>query len=169
MDTKIDGVFEYKSYRYIPYNLRNEWKTLYNFYGTNFYKNMHKRNHLFAQIRIDYYNEELTRFNILEEICNKFEPKVINLKSKYKNEKEYSENIKKSILNSLKDIKNFIKVNKNIINKKIHINDIPLKNNIEYYHNSKCYDLDDISSQKSVLIISLLLIILAFYLTFDNE
>jgi hypothetical protein len=169
MDTKIDGVFEYKSYRYIPYNLRNEWKTLYNIYSRKFYKNMHNRNHLFAQIRIDYYNEELLRFNMLEEICNKFEPKVINLKSKYINEKEYSENIKKSILNSLRDIKRFIKINKNLINNKIHVNDIPLKNNIEHYNDSKCHNLDAMTSQKTILIISLLLIIITFYLTFDNE
>ena len=169
MDTKIDGVFEYKSYRYIPYNLRNEWKTLYNIYSKKFYKNMHTRSHLFAQIRIDYYNEELLRFNMLEEICNDFEPKVQNLKSKYNNEKEYSENIKKSILKSLKNIKDFIKVNKKIINKKIHVNNIPLKKNIEHYNNSKCYDLDDVSSNKPILIISLLIIILVFYLIFDNE
>ena len=67
MDNKIDGIFEYKSYRYIPNDLRKEWKTLYNIYGRNFYKNMHKRNNLFPQMRIDLYNEELLRLNMLEE------------------------------------------------------------------------------------------------------
>ena len=148
MDNKIDGIFEYKSYRYIPNDLRKEWKTLYNIYGRNFYKNMHKRNNLFPQMRIDLYNEELLRLNMLEDICNKFEPKVINLKSKYDDEKEYREDIKKSILKSLEHIKKFVKINKNIINNKIDNNDIPLRKTIEHYDN-QCYDLDYISNKKN--------------------
>jgi len=168
MNTKIDGVFEYKSYRYIPYNLRNEWKTLYNIYSKNFYNNMHKRNKLFSQMRVDFYNEELSRLDMLDKMCNNFELKVINLKGKYENEKKYSEDIKKSIINSLKDIKNFIKINKNIVNEKFDINDIPLKNNIEYFDNS-CHNLDRISDKKTIIVLSLFITILIFYLTFESE
>jgi len=169
MESKIDSIFEEKYYRYIPYNLRNEWKTTYNLYGKNFYKNMHLKNNLFPVYRIDYYNEELFRLNNLSKLCNKFKENIKNIKYKYESDKEYSEKLQKSILNSLDKIDKFVKVNKNLLNKKININKIPIKRkNIEHFDNNKCNDLDKLSNRKLTIIISLVIIILFFYISFNE-
>ena len=47
MNQKIDGVFDANSYRYIPYDLRNEWKTLYNLFSKSFYDKMHLKYKIF--------------------------------------------------------------------------------------------------------------------------
>ena len=33
----IDNIFDYKSYRYIPENLKAEWKNLYNLYSGDYF------------------------------------------------------------------------------------------------------------------------------------
>jgi len=168
MENTIDGIFEDKYYRYIPYNLRSEWKTIYNIYSRNFYVNLHKKHKLFPIFRIDYYNEELQRLNNLEDLCFKFKLKVNNLKNKLENEVEYSNKVKKSLLQSLNKIEKFIKVNKNLLSKKINSNNIPLKKNIESFDNNQtCNDMSVISNNKFNIVIMLVIIILFFYLTFN--
>ena len=168
MENTIDGIFEDKYYRYIPYNLKNKWKTIYNLYGKKFYSNLHKKHKLFPVLRIDYYNEELERLNYLEEICLNFKQKVNSIQNKYENDFEYSNNAKKSFLKSLNEIEKFIKVNKKLLSKKMNINQIPVKKSIETFKNHEtCNNMQVISKNKFNTVIMLILIISFFYLTFD--
>ena len=38
----IDNIFDYDSYRYVPQELKAEWKTLYNLYIGNYFKKQHE-------------------------------------------------------------------------------------------------------------------------------
>ena len=111
MTKLIDNVFDYDSYRYIPNELKAEWKTLYNLYIGNYFNKQHEIYKIYPQNRIDFYNEEILRLNRLENLCNNFIKKVENIKPKYNKDVEYSNFIKDSLKNS--------------INKKI-ISDLPL-------------------------------------------
>ena len=67
----IDSIFDYKNYRYVPIELRMEWKTLYNLYKGGYFIKQHKLFKIFPQNRIDYYNEELLRLNRVEKMVKK--------------------------------------------------------------------------------------------------
>ena len=164
MNDKIDGIFEYKSYRYVPYNLRNEWKTFYNFTGKSFYNKLHSQYNLFPYINIDIYNEELGRIDNLNKLCYNFKNQVDNLKPKNNDDIAYSEIIKDSLLTSINEINTFLKVKKKFLMKQINNNKVPLKeNNIEHFNNQTCNSIDTVSDRKPLIIFSLIFIIL-FYL-----
>lgn len=167
MSKLIDNVFDYDSYRYIPNELKAEWKTLYNLYIGNYFVKQHEIYKIYPQNRIDYYNEEILRINRLENICNNFLKKVESLKPKYNNDVEYSNKIKDSLKNSINKITLFLNNKKNLINKKVEVNDIPIKKTVEHYN--ECYDMDSITKSKVSIIITLILIIVIFYFTFYVE
>ena len=52
----IDNIFTYDSYRYVPEDLKLEWKTLYNYYSTKYFDKQHKIYSIFPQNRIDFYS-----------------------------------------------------------------------------------------------------------------
>ena len=164
MNDKIDGIFEFKSYRYVPYSLRSEWKTFYNYTGKKFYDKLNLQNKLFPYINIDIYNEELERINNLDNLCNNFEVKVKNLKPKNKTDISYSEDIKKSLFESINEIKQFLNVKKNILMKQVNTKNVPLKEKtIEHFKSQSCNNIEDIGDRRSIIIFSLIFIIL-FYL-----
>lgn len=165
MNNKIDGVFEYKSYRYIPYNLRNEWKTMYNLISKKFYKEMNEKYKLFPYKQIDFYNEELRRYNEIQKLSKDFAEKVKDLKPMYNSDIEYSEDIKNSLLVSLSEIDKFININKSILLKKVIDREVPIKNDhsIEHFEQQCNNDLDTISNRKPIIFLSILFIII-FYI-----
>ena len=164
MNDKIDGIFEFKSYRYVPYSLRSEWKTFYNYTSKRFYDKINYQNKLFPYINIDIYNEELDRINNLNYLCNEFNTKLKNLQPKYKSDLKYGEDIKKSLTQSINEIQQFLKIKKNLLINKINKKQVPLKENtIEHFEEKSCNNIDVIGDRKHIIVISLLFIIL-FYL-----
>lgn len=163
MNEKIDGVFDANSYRYIPYDLRNEWKTLYNFFDKKFYDKMHLKYEIFPYIKADFYNEELIRINNFENLCKKFSKKINNLIPKYENEREYSEEIKNSLYDSINEILKFIDNKKTILNKNVLEKNVPLKNNFMIEEFKQCNSLDKISKNRSIILL-LVIIIIIFYI-----
>ena len=165
MDFKIDGVFDSLSYRYIPYNLRNEWKTVYNLVSKNFFNNMHNLYKIQPQIRIDLYNNELDRINRLNELNENFKKSIKSIKPKTKNDIEYSIKIKNRLTNSCKLIESFINANKSIISDKINDKKIPIKHIKEDFGN--CYNYDKISKKGYIIILSIILLIVIFNISFE--
>ena len=163
MNEKIDGVFDANSYRYIPYDLRNEWKTLYNLFDRSFYDKMHLKYEIFPYIKTDFYNEELIRINNFENLCKKFSNKINNLVPKYENEKEYSEEVKNSLSSSINEILKFLSNKKTILNKNILEKNIPIKNTNMIEEFNQCNSLDKISKNRSIIIL-LIIIIIIFYI-----
>ena len=167
MSRLIDNIFDYDSYRYVPNQLKAEWKTLYNLYIGNYFNRQHEIYKIYPQNRIDFYNEEILRINRLENLCNNFFKKLDSLQPKYNNDVEYSNKIKDSLRNSIKKITLFLNNKENLINKKVEINEIPIKKSIECFND--CYDMDSVSRNKVCIIITLILIIVIFYITFYVE
>ena len=167
MTKLIDNIFDYDSYRYVPNELKAEWKTLYNLYLGNYFKKQHEIYKIHPQNRIDFYNEEILRINRIENLCNNFFKKVESIQPKYNNDVEYSNKIKDSLKNSVNKITLFLNNKKNLLNKKVEINEIPLKKIIENYND--CYDMDKVTKNKVSIIITLILIIVIFYFTFYVE
>jgi hypothetical protein len=163
----IDNIFDYDSYRYVPQELKAEWKTLYNLYIGNYFKKQHEIYKIHPQNRIDFYNEEILRLDRLQKLCDSFLDKIENLQPKYNSDVEYSGKIKKSLKKSINKLNLFLKNKKDLVNKKVKINDIPLKKEIEHFN--QCYDLDSASNNKIPIIVSIILIIVMFYITFYVE
>ena len=128
----IDNVFDYKNYRYVPINLRMEWKTLYNLYSGDYFNTQHKLFNIFPQNRIDYYNEELSRLNRVENLAIKFKNNLKNIQPKYNSDIEHSKEIKNSLEKSIDKMLDFIFNKKTILEKKINKNNIPKKKRIYY-------------------------------------
>ena len=163
----IDNIFDYDSYRYVPQELKAEWKTLYNLYIGNYFKKQHEIYKIHPQNRIDFYNEEILRLDRLQNLCDKFLDKIENLQPKYNSDVEYSGKIKKSLKKSINKLNLFLNNKKKLVNKKVKVNDIPLKQEIEHFN--QCYDLDNASNNKIPIIVSIILIIVMFYVTFYIE
>ena len=164
MNDKIDGIFEYKSYRYVPYSLRSEWKTFYNYTSKKFYDRLNAQNKLFPYINIDIYNEELQRINNLRYLCDDFYIKVKNIQPKNDSDLKYSEDVKNSLSKSVDEIKQFLLIKKKLLMKHVDNKKIPLKENtIEHFDNESCNNIDNVGDRRSIIIFSLIFIIL-FYL-----
>ena len=164
MNDKIDGVFEFKSYRYVPYDLRNEWKTFYNLTSKKFYNKLHSKFNVFPYMNIDFYNEEILRINYLDTLCSNFKLQVDNLKPKFDSDIDYSEEVKQSLLVSINEIKDFLGAKKKILMNNVKDKQIPIKeNNIEHFEDNSCNTIDTVMDRRPVIIFSLLFVIL-FYL-----
>ena len=158
----IDNVFDYKNYRYVPINLRMEWKTLYNLYSGDYFNTQHKLFNIFPQNRIDYYNEELSRLNRVENLAIKFKNNLKNIQPKYNSDIEHSKEIKNSLEKSIDKMLDFIFNKKTILEKKINKNNIPKKKEFileKFTNDKKEYDYVPIY-------ITLIMVFLLFYLLF---
>ena len=159
MNIKIDGIFDCVSYRYIPYELKSEWKTLINYYKSNYFENKIKLNSLFDQIKIDIYNEELNRLNNIEIICNNFNKKIKNIHTKYECEKKYGDYIQKNLHSNVNEIKKFINIKKQKLYQKIKENNI-LNDKINYKIIESFNDNNKKEINKKCSIIIILMILL---------
>ena len=130
----IDSIFDYKNYRYVPIELRMEWKTLYNLYKGGYFIKQHKLFKIFPQNRIDYYNEELLRLNHIEKLVKKFENNIKNIQPKYNSDIKYSKQIKKSLEKSIKKMNEFILNKKSILEEKFNKKNIPRNEKIGRAH-----------------------------------
>ena len=157
----IDSIFDYKNYRYVPIELRMEWKTLYNLYKGNYFIKQHELFKIFPQNRIDYYNEELLRLNQIEKLVSKFENSIIKIQPKYNSDIEHSKQIKKSLEKSINKMKEFINNKKSILEDKFNKQNIPRNEIIveNFTNEKKEYDYVPIY-------ITLIMIFLLFYLLF---
>lgn len=164
MNDKIDGIFEYKSYRYVPYDLRNDWKTFYNLTSKKFYNKLNSHYNLFPYINIDLHNEELEKIDNLVKLCSDFEIKVDNLKPKIESDLEYSMQIKDSLKTSLKEMNEFLDIKRKILMNHVTEKKMPLKeNSIEHFKTNTCNSIENVNDRRSLIIFSLLFIIL-FYI-----
>lgn len=157
----IDSIFDYKNYRYVPIELRMEWKTLYNLYKGNYFIKQHELFKIFPQNRIDFYNEELLRLNRVEKMIKKFENSIKKIQPKYNSDIEHSKQIKKSLEKSIKKMNEFILNKKSILEEKFNKKNIPRNEIIieNFKNNKKEYDYVPIY-------ITLIMIFLLFYLLF---
>lgn len=158
----IDSIFDYKNYRYVPIELRMEWKTLYNLYSGDYFNTQHKLFNIFPQNRIDYYNEELSRLNRVENLAIKFKNNLKNIQPKYNSDIEHSKEIKNSLEKSIDKMLDFIFNKKTILEKKINKNNIPKKKEFileKFTNDKKEYDYVPIY-------ITLIMVFLLFYLLF---
>lgn len=157
----IDNVFDYKNYRYVPINLRMEWKTLYNLYSGDYFNIQHKLYNIFPQNRIDYYNEELSRLNQVEKLAIKFKNNLKNIQPKYNSDIEHSKEIKKSLEKSIDKMLDFLCNKKTTLENKFNKNNIPKKEPIieNFSNDNKEYDYVPIY-------ITLIMVFLLFYLLF---
>ncbi len=163
----IDNIFDYDAYRYVPQDLKAEWKTLYNLYIGNYFKKQHEIYKIYPQNRIDFYNEEILRLERIDIMCNNFLNKIKNLQPKYNSDIEYSDKMKESLEKSINKLKLFLKNKNDLVNRKVDVNSIPRINDTEHFN--QCYDLDSASNNKFPILISIILIILIFYITFYVE
>ena len=163
----IDNIFNYKSYRYVPEQLKSEWKTLYNLYSSDYFNKQHKIYNIYPQNRIDIYNEELTRLNEIEKLYIKFNCALDRLQPKYNSDIEYSENIKDSLTKSIEKMHAFVQNRKKILLDRFEKKNIPKQEDVEQFN--QCYDLDTASNNKVPIIISLFVILLIFYLSLYYE
>jgi len=164
----IDNIFDYKSYRYIPENLKAEWKNLYNLYSGDYFNKQHEIYKIYPQNRIDFYNEEILKLDRVNSLCNSFINNINNLQPKYHSDIKYSQEIKHNLQKSIKKLKKFIKIKNELLFKKVKVNQIPKIKHIEHIENfDQCYNLDNASNNKVPIIITLLLIFIIFYLTFN--
>ena len=157
----IDSIFDYKNYRYVPIELRMEWKTLYNLYKGNYFNKQHELYKIFPQNRIDYYNEELFRLNQIDKLIKKFKNNLNKIQPKYNSDIEHSKQIKKSLEKSINKMNEFICNKKLILEEKFYKNNIPRNEIIieNFKNDKKEYDYIPIY-------ITLIMIFLLFYLLF---
>jgi len=158
----IDNIFDYKNYRYVPIELRMEWKTLYNLYSGNYFHTQHKLFKIFPQNRIDYYNEELSRLNRVEELANKFKKSILKIQPKYNSDIKHSNEIKISLENSINKMLEFVNNRQTILEEKFRKQSIPKKQEIiieKFTNEKKEYDYIPIY-------ITLIMVFLLFYLLF---
>ena len=157
----IDSIFDYKNYRYVPIELRMEWKTLYNLYKGNYFIKQHELFKIFPQNRIDFYNEELLRLNRVEKMIKKFENSIKKIQPKYNSDIEHSKQTKKSLEKSIKKMNEFILNKKSILEEKFNKKNIPRNEIIieNFTNDKKEYDYVPIY-------ITLIMIFLLFYLLF---
>ena len=156
----IDSIFDYKNYRYVPMDLRLEWKSLYNLYKGDYFNTQHKLFKIFPQNRIDYYNEELLRLDRVKELASKFKNSLIKIQPKYNSDIEHSNEIKNSLENSINKMLEFINNRKSRLEYKFKKNDIPVKTIIETFENSKK------EYEYIPVYITLIMVFLLFYLLF---
>lgn len=156
----IDSIFDYKNYRYVPMDLRLEWKSLYNLYKGDYFNTQHKLFKIFPQNRIDYYNEELLRLDRVKELASKFKNSIIKIQPKYNSDIEHSNEIKNSLENSINKMLEFINNRKSRLEYKFKKNDIPVKTIIETFENSKK------EYEYIPVYITLIMVFLLFYLLF---
>lgn len=169
MNFTIDKIFNSKSYRYIPTNIRNEWKNLYNYYSCDYYQKLLNSNKLSGQIHIDLYNEQKDKLDKLLTQIKQFEIKINDIKPLYESDKLYSEEIQSQLRNSFYLMKLFVNERKQEINTVINEKNIPIRtqdynidsgNIIEHYQQNPKKK----NNFYKIIVISLLLFIL--YWTF---
>lgn len=160
MSELIDNIFEYKAYRYVPSELRLEWKTLYNLYKGKFYSKYHKIYDIYLEKRIDLYNEEFNRLKRIEYLCLKFNKLFENLQPKYNTDIKYSKEIKKSLKKSIDKLLLFISNKILIIEDIMENKKVSKKNTFEHFNDE--YE-DQLTNSKLTIIITLILIFIIFY------
>ena len=162
----IDNIFTYDSYRYVPEDLKLEWKTLYNYYSTKYFDKQHKIFSIFPQNRIDFYNEEILRIDRLLNICNKFKENIKNLQPKYNIDINYSERIKNELNESISKIEEFLNIKNMNVNKNVSDSKIPLRRIKENYDG---YQEKELTENKYFLLCVIVLIYILFILLLNNS
>ena len=162
----IDNVFTYDSYRYVPEDLKLEWKTLYNYYSVDYFNKQHKIHKIYPQYRIDIYNEEVFRVNRLLDICYKFKDKITKIQPKYSIDINHSKRMQKELTDSNNKIIEFLNNKIKKTNKIIKKNKIPLTHTRETFED---YNLNKVSQNKYLLIVIIVLIYILFILLLNNN
>ena len=162
----IDNIFTYDSYRYVPENLRLEWKTLYNYYSVDYFNKQHKIYEIYPQNRIDIYNEEVTRLDRVIDMTINFKERIKNLQPKYNIDINYSNRMKSELNNSIDKMLEFLNIKLNSVKKITTSNNINLTPINENYEN---YEVEDISENKTNLFLVIILIYILFILLLNNN
>ena len=127
MDLTIDTIFKSNSYRYIPVDLRNEWRDLYNYNTCGYYDTMIKGYYHNPVAQIDVYNEKHDRINRVLAMIEKFEYKLKTVQPLYKSDKKYNNKIKKELLNSMLSMKIYLQNMLDGVTVTMEENDVPTR------------------------------------------
>lgn len=122
MSKLIDNVFDYDTIRYVPVNIQNEWKNLYNLYKGSFFQHQKKIYNIYCSIQNDYKNDEINKLNYMTDIMKIFKNQVLNIQPKLNSDYEHSENVKKKLLKSIFKINKFLKYKKYLFKKRKKLN-----------------------------------------------
>lgn len=163
----IDNIFDYNSYRYVPEELKVEWKNLYNLYRGEYYKKQHEIYNIYPQTRIDLYNEELDKLKHIENLYINFNCISNNIQPKYNSDIEYSERVKQSLKKSVEKMNTFVQIKKSIVLNKINEKDVPIRENVENFE--QCNDMEQVSNNKIPIIITLLIVLILFFLSLHYD
>ena len=137
MNFTIDKIFSSKSYRYIPTDIRNEWKTIYNYYANGHYEKMYSINIYNPQITIDLHNEQRDRLNRVLNRLTSFSKTIKDIQPETVEDTEHAETAKTELANSLNLMKLFIKERQAELDQKMSVSDMPLRQN----ENNEPYDM----------------------------
>ena len=74
MSKLIDNIFDYETIRYVPIFYQNEWKSLYNSYKTNYFKEQNKIFNIYCTKK---YDNKLNEYNKLKYMKKLKSPPII--------------------------------------------------------------------------------------------
>ena len=135
MSKLIDNVFDYDTIRYVPVNIQNEWKNLYNLYKGRFFERQKKIYNIYCSIQNDFKSDEINKLNYMSVLLNFFKNQVQNIQPKLNIDSDYSEDIKNKLLNSIKKMSKFIKFKKYLLKGKKLQNSVREDKVIEKFSN----------------------------------
>lgn len=163
MDLTIDTIFKSNSYRYIPVDLRNEWRDLYNYNTCGYYDTMIKGYYHNPVAQIDVYNEKYDRINRVLAMIEKFEYKLKTVQPLYNSDKKYNKKIKNELLNSMLSMKTYLNNMLYDVTETMGENDVPVRTAepvefVEHYQN------DTQSKKKKTPVLIILFMIFMCYL-----
>ena len=108
MSKLIDNIFDYETIRYVPIFYQNEWKSLYNSYKTNYFKEQNKIFNIYCTKKYDNKLNEYNKLKYMKKLNVKLFDYFYNLQPKYNSDIQYSDRIKRKLLYSINKISKFV-------------------------------------------------------------
>jgi len=153
----IDGIFHELYYEYVPYGLKAEWRNMYHNYATNYYAKM-RENTISPQTKIDLFNEENEKLEILKTKALNFKANIINIVPLYDSDMDYSNDCKVSLYNSINEILEFIENKQIILIPEIECKNYPIRNSIEHFNYK-----ENKNDNKYIFILIIIIILFLIY------
>ena len=108
MSKLIDNIFDYETIRYVPIFYQNEWKSLYNSYKTNYFKEQNKIFNIYCTKKYDNKLNEYNKLKYMKKLNIKLLNYFYNLQPKYNSDIDYSDRVKRKLLYSINKISKFV-------------------------------------------------------------
>ena len=108
MSKLIDNIFDYETIRYVPIFYQNEWKSLYNSYKTNYFREQNKIFNIYCTKKYDNKLNEYNKLKYMKKLNIKLLNYFYNLQPKYNSDIDYSDRVKRKLLYSINKISKFV-------------------------------------------------------------